>query len=47
VPVIFITARSQHEEIERLLSLGAVGIVAKPFNPRTLAAAVKAYLQDS
>ena len=36
IPVIFMTARAQEVESERLLDLGAVGVVAKPFDPMTL-----------
>lgn len=43
-PVVFITARTQASERERLLGLGAVGIIAKPFDPMTLAAEVRRYL---
>jgi two-component system, OmpR family, response regulator len=30
--------------VERFLSLGAAGVIAKPFDPMTLAASVRAYL---
>lgn len=46
-PVIFLTARAGPDDVERLLSLGAIGVIAKPFNPRTLALTVKSYLQDT
>lgn len=36
-PVIFMTARAQSEEVERLKALGAIGVVVKPFDPMTLA----------
>lgn len=36
VPVVFLTAKSQRVERERLLSLGAAGAIAKPFDPATL-----------
>lgn len=36
-PVVFMTARAQSEEIERLKALGAIGVVVKPFDPMTLA----------
>ena len=35
-PVIFMTAKTQDEEIQRLLSLGAIDIITKPFDPQTL-----------
>lgn len=36
VPVVFLTAKTQASERRRLLSLGAVGVLAKPFDPLTL-----------
>jgi two-component system, OmpR family, response regulator len=36
VPVIFLTAKAQATELERLLSLGAAGVITKPFDPLTL-----------
>jgi CheY-like chemotaxis protein len=36
VPVIFLTAKVGEAERERLLSLGAAGVIAKPFDPMTL-----------
>ena len=44
IPVVFMTARAQSTEIEHFLSLGAAGVIAKPFDPMTLATAVRAYL---
>ncbi|MDJ0932810.1 MAG: response regulator [Breoghania sp.] len=43
-PVVFITARTQAYEIERFLSLGAVGVIAKPFDPLSLAEQVREHL---
>ncbi len=40
-PVIFVTAKAQQSEIERFMGLGAAGVVAKPFNPLTLADQVR------
>jgi CheY-like chemotaxis protein len=36
VPVIFLTAKLGAAERERLLSHGAAGVIAKPFDPMTL-----------
>ena len=36
VPVIFLTAKVGQAERERLISLGAQGVLAKPFDPMTL-----------
>ena len=35
-PVVFFTAKVQRAERERLTALGAVGVIAKPFDPLTL-----------
>ena len=42
IPVVFMTARVQRSEVAHLLSLGAAGVVAKPFDPLTLAKSVRA-----
>jgi len=44
IPVVFMTARAQAREVEHFLSLGAAGVIPKPFDPMTLAAAVRAFL---
>lgn len=44
IPVVFLTARTQSEEIEQYAKLGAKGVLSKPFNPMTLAASVRGYL---
>jgi two-component system OmpR family response regulator len=36
VAVVFLTAKLGANEQERLLSLGAAGVIAKPFDPMTL-----------
>jgi two-component system OmpR family response regulator len=36
-PVVFMTAKVQPQEIAGYLKLGAVGVIAKPFDPMTLA----------
>lgn len=41
-PAVFITARAQRQESERLAGLGAIAVIAKPFDPMTLASEVKA-----
>jgi two-component system, OmpR family, response regulator len=37
VPVVFMTAKVQAGEVSQLSSLGAAGVIAKPFDPMTLA----------
>ncbi len=44
IPVVFMTARAQDSEIARFLALGAVGVIAKPFDPLALAKSVRACL---
>ncbi|RWL93384.1 MAG: response regulator [Mesorhizobium sp.] len=44
IPVVFITARTQTHEVERYLAMGAVGVIAKPFDPMALAGDVKKLL---
>jgi len=44
IPVIFMTARAQAREVDRFRALGAVGVIAKPFDPMTLAASVRSYI---
>lgn len=36
IPVVFLTARTQVADVEWLESLGARGVIAKPFDPVTL-----------
>jgi two-component system OmpR family response regulator len=35
--VIFMTAKVQEQELEQYMSLGAAGVIMKPFDPMTLA----------
>jgi len=44
IPVIFLTAKAQRTEIERLRGLGALGVLTKPFDPITLADDVRLLL---
>lgn len=36
-PILFMTAKAQPAEVARFLSLGAIDVIAKPFDPMTLA----------
>jgi two-component system, OmpR family, alkaline phosphatase synthesis response regulator PhoP len=45
IPVIFMTAKVQAGERQRLADLGARGIIAKPFDPMTLSDEVLALLE--
>ena len=44
VPVVFLTAKTQRDEVVRALELGAVACLTKPFDPLTLAGEVRAAL---
>lgn len=44
-PVIFMTARTKSHEIQQFLDLGAVDIIAKPFDPMSLANRVREIYQ--
>ena len=41
VPIAFMTAKVQPKELAQLKSLGACEVIAKPFDPMTLAARVR------
>ncbi len=41
-PAIFMTAKVQPNEVQAYLDMGAVGVIAKPFDPMTLATEVQA-----
>jgi CheY-like chemotaxis protein len=41
IPVIFMTAKVQHHEIEQYRTMGALGVIPKPFDPMTLAKVIR------
>ncbi len=41
IPTIFMTAKIQANEIEQYKALGAIDVIAKPFDPMTLADDIK------
>ncbi len=41
IPVIFVTAKVQRQEVAEYLALGAAGVVSKPFDPMALPAEVR------
>jgi CheY-like chemotaxis protein len=47
IPVIFLTAKVQPGDRRRLAALGAAGILAKPFDPLTLADELSSLLATS
>ena len=46
IPIVFITARTQSQDRARLLQLGAIGVISKPFDPMTLAKELRAVLSS-
>ena len=41
VPIIFMTAKSQPQEVNNFISVGAANVIPKPFDPMTLAATLQ------
>jgi HPt (histidine-containing phosphotransfer) domain-containing protein len=41
------TARAQTRELDLFMSLGAIGVIAKPFDPMTLAASVRSHVRPA
>jgi len=44
LPVVFITARAQPKDLQNFATLDARGVIAKPFDPMTLAQQVRGFL---
>jgi CheY-like chemotaxis protein len=44
VPAVFLTARTQAQEVAQLRSLGAVDVIAKPFEPAELVERIQGLL---
>lgn len=42
IPVVFITAKAQPEELDRFRAMGVAGVLTKPFDPMTLADTLRA-----
>jgi two-component system, OmpR family, response regulator len=47
IPVIFLTAKVQKQEVQGYLDLGACGIISKPFDPVTLPAEIMRVLDGA
>ena len=45
-PVIFLTARTQQDDMTRALALGAAACLVKPFDPLTLATELRSALEQ-
>jgi len=46
IPVVFLTAKAMSAEVSRLKSLGARGVLVKPFDPMTLPALLRELLDE-
>jgi two-component system OmpR family response regulator len=44
IPIVFLTAKAQPAEVQRLHEIGALGVLTKPFDPMTLPALLRAIL---
>ncbi|HEX3693030.1 MAG TPA: response regulator [Solirubrobacteraceae bacterium] len=44
-PVVFLTAKAQRAEQERLMTLGAAGVIAKPFDPLQMPGELQAVIE--
>jgi two-component system, OmpR family, response regulator len=42
IPVIFMTAKANSQEVARFRELSAIGVIAKPFDPMALGSQVRA-----
>ncbi len=47
IPVLFMTAKVQKQEVERYLRLGAAGVICKPFDPMSLPDEIRTILGES
>jgi CheY-like chemotaxis protein len=46
-PIIFMTAKVQAHEVTKYRDIGGLGVIAKPFDPMTLAAQVRAIWEQA
>ena len=46
IPVIFMTAKVQRSEVEHYLSMGAVGVIQKPFDPMQLPREIRKIIEN-
>ena len=45
MPVVFITARTQAHEVQKFIDMGGAGVIAKPFEPMSLAATARSFIK--
>ena len=46
VPVVFLTAKAMHGEVQSLMQHGAAGVIVKPFDPVALPQDVRVYWEQ-
>jgi CheY-like chemotaxis protein len=46
-PVIFVTSRARPSDVESYLSLGAIGVIPKPFDPMALPGEIRRIVDES
>jgi len=46
IPVVFITAKASHRELEELRGMGAAGVLSKPFSPKDLPEQLRAIWRE-
>ncbi len=46
IPVVFMTAKVQRDEVDLYLKLGVAGVIPKPFDPMTLPTQLRAIFEE-
>ena len=46
IPIVFMTARVQEDEVAEYLKLGAAGVISKPFDPMALPGQIQEIWED-
>jgi CheY-like chemotaxis protein len=46
IPVIFLTAKTQHSDMQKGLAAGAIGYLTKPFDPTTLCQRILSIMEN-
>lgn len=47
VPLIFMTAKVQHSELEKYNAMGAIGVIKKPFDAMDLPGQIREFLEST
>lgn len=47
IPIVFVTASAWQRDIDRFVDAGALGVIAKPFDPLTLAETVRSFAEQA